>query len=514
MSQELMAGNIKNVVMLMLENRSFDNLFGHLYGAGNPPSRFLPSGTRQEFDGIPDGASNPAFNWLHHVHHYRVEPIPVQRIVSEGRDPSVIPWWDPTEEIVSFLDTGHGVINQLFGNQHKVSVMPPNGTEPGMQGFLQDYWEAEVEYPYGGMDILWTFGRDQLPNLYRVAELGAISDAWFASVPTDTNPNRAFSLCGTSLGRDRNKHISAVEQFHVPTLFNGLSNWAKSCGMYYHDIWQKSVNQCYTQYTFPQSTQGCDEIAPLTTFFTRAAAGTLPSFSYLEPQWGGGINADIELVQGTDLHPPTSVTPGDQFVGQVVSAVANSPQWPNTLLIITFDEHGGNYDHVSPSWRAINPDGRVSSRFNFELFGVRVPAIMISPFIARRTVFRAPMGQPFPFDHTSILSTLMRWCGATDTGFFKRAASAPNFFDVLSLGDEEAADNSAEILKACTAPLPAPECANPVRTSNALFEGIGAASVRWITRTSRSAGEVVAKIEDYRRDPEAFEAALVPPDNP
>jgi phospholipase C len=509
-----LSSKIQNVVMLMLENRSLDNLFGHLYDSTNPPARFLPKGSKPQYDGIPAGATNPVFNWLHELREHHVEPIPVERILADGRDPSVIPWWDPTEEIVSFFGTGHGVINQLFGDQHRVSDLPEYGTVPRMRGFLQDYSEVEAEYPYKGRDILWTFQRHQLPNLYRAAEMGAISDAWFASVPTDTNPNRAFSLCGTSLGRDRNSHISAIEQFDAPTLFNGLSGLGKSCGLYYHDIWRKHLHQCYTQYTFPQSTEGLHEIDNHVKFFTRAADGTLPSFSYLEPQWGGGISADILLVQGQDLHPPTSVNRGDQFVGRVVSALAKSPQWATTLLIITFDEHGGTYDHVGPAWGAVNPDGRVSSRFKFDLFGVRVSTILISPYIAPRTVFRAPLDQPYPFDHTSILSTLMGWAGGSGSAFHKRAAVAPSFAEVLSASDEEAADHAAEIQKACSAPLPAPECPNPVRTSNALFEGIGAASVRWILRTSRSAAEVVRKIEDYRRDPEGFEVALTPPDQP
>lgn len=499
------ASNIKTVVMLMLENRSLDNLFGWLYTDGTQPAHVFPQGSSPQFDGIPPGASNPAFNWLHELREHRVEQVPAEKLRAHGHDPCIIPWWDPTEEILSYFHTGHGVINQLFGDQHRHSEMPPPGTQPRMRGFLQDYWEIEAEYPFEGRDILWTFGREQLPNLYRAAEMGAISDAWFASVPTDTNPNRAFSLCGTSLGRDRDSKNFGIEQFDVPTLFNALAAQGKSCNLYYHQTWANG--QPFTQYTFPQSASVLGTVANIQQFVTDANAGKLAACNYLEPQWGGGIAAGVYMVQGNDLHPPTSVSPGDQFVGDVISTLVNSPQWPNTLLILTFDEHGGTYDHVPPPWGAANPDGHTSPRFNFDLFGVRVPTILISPWIAPRTVFRSPSSTPF--DHTSVISSLMAWCGGDASAFGLRAAAAPTFWDVLS-----DTDSSAQIRDALSAPLPAPPPPVPARTANALFEGMGFASIRWIIKTSRSHAEVVQKIEDYRRDPAAFEAALATPAEP
>lgn len=498
--------NIHNIVMLMLENRSLDNLFGHLYGPNEPFLTFYPQGSRPRYDGIPIGASNPAYDWSGNLWNYPVLPIPIQQLLSQGDDPSIIPWWDPTEEYLSLFGTGRGVLNQIFGTQNMVSVEPPFGTRPGMLGFLQDYWTVETTEAYGGMDILWTFQQEQLPNLYTVARHGAISDAWFASVPSDTNPNRAYSLLGSSLGRESDQ--SPYEQFlNVPTIFNALAGAGKTTGLYYTDIWQ--ANQCYTQYTFPEATGGLHEIGTLARFFTLAAAGTLPAFTYLEPQWGWGISGSIEMRQGTDLHPPTSVTPGDQFVGNVVQALVRSPQWPNTLLIITFDEHGGTYDHVGPAWGAINPDGRRSaSGFDFNRFGVRVPTILFSPWITPRTVFRAPAGSPYPFDHTSFIKTLLGWAGADVSGFFSRMPQAPTFDGLIRKSDSEAADHADAMRKAHDLALAPPAYTRPLRTSNALFEGVGFASVRAILSTSKAPEEVVRKVEAYRRDPEGFAATL------
>jgi phospholipase C len=500
MSMSAMQSNIKNVVMLMLENRSFDNLFGHLYSRDDQV-RIIPQGSMPPyFNGIPPGAYNPAYDWGGTLRNYPVQPIPIDSIKAQGRDPWLIPWSDPTEEFLSFLGTGHGVINQMFGTQNKVSALPPSGTPPQMLGFLQDYWDIETQHPYGGMDILWTFQRDQIPYLYTAALIGSISDAWFSSVPTDTNPNRAFSLCGTSLGRDRNSNIGAVETFDVPTIFNGLAS-KKSCALYYVDDWQGP--QSYTQYTFPQSKDALQEVSSWAKFFERAQAGTLLDFTYLEPKWGGGINADVEMVQGTDLHPPTSVQPGDTVLGLVLSVLTKSPQWPNTLLIITFDEHGGTWDHVGPAWNATPPDNLVSEHgFKFNLFGARVPTILFSPHVPSFTIFRSPAG--VPFDHTSVLKTLMGWSGGDLSQFRKRAQAAPDFSFVFSASDEESADQS-EKMKAALATAPT-ELAMPA--GNKLFEGIGMASVKWILRTSRTPEEIVRKIEDYRLDPEKFEAAL------
>jgi len=500
MSLSAMQSNIKTVVMLMLENRSFDNLFGYLYSSNDKAPRIIPQGSKpQNFNGIPIGASNPAYDSNHDVQYHPVKPIPIDYVSSNNIDPWTIPTVNPTEEFLSPFNTGRGVINQMFGNEEMVSTLPPSGTEPRMLGFLQDYWNFMTDKPFAGQDILWAFQRDQIPWLSTAALTGAISDAWFSSLPSDTNPNRAFSLCGTSLGRDRNRWLSAVETFDIPTIFNGLAP-KKSCALYYADEWQGP--QSYTQYTFPQSVHGLSECASWLKFFERAKAGTLMDFTYLEPKWGG-LNSDLKVVQGTDLHPPTSVRPGDAVLGVILSYLTKSPQWPNTLLIITFDEHGGTYDHVGPSWKATPPDDCVSENgFKFDLFGVRVPTILVSPYVRPFTVFRSPTG--VPFDHTSVLKTLMGWSGGDVNQFRERAKAAPDFSFVLSASDEEAADHSEKIKQAfAEAPT---ELAMPA--DNPLFEGVRRASVKWILATSRTPEEIVRKIEDYRRDPEKFEAAL------
>ena len=123
----------------------------------------------------------------------------------------------------------------------------------------------------------------------------------------------------------------------------------------------------------------------------------MPRFTYLEPKWGygagyrdgsgflcGKLGNLIIGTQGNDYHPPTWMGPGEAFVSEVYSAlIANADAWQGTLLVITFDEHGGTYDHVDPGWGAVTPDQyRGPDGFAFDRYGVRVPTLLISPWVS------------------------------------------------------------------------------------------------------------------------------------
>src|SRR6185369_4077036 len=130
-------------------------------------------------------------------------------------------------------------------------------------------------------------------------------------------------------------------------------------------------------------------------------------------------------------HPNYDVAPGEQLIHDVYYAVRNGKGWNQTLLIVTYDEHGGCYDHVSPPTGAIPPDHTPGEfGFDFKRFGVRVPAVLVSPLIAPGTVFRVPAGT-MPLDHTSVLRTVEnRWGIPALTA---RDASAPDVSAVLTL---------------------------------------------------------------------------------
>jgi phospholipase C len=174
-------------------------------------------------------------------------------------------------------------MNQFFGNQNIIGGLPSSAAgPPAMQGFLQDYTSVS-DGSWDGHDILWTYTPFQANVINSLALKYAVSDRWFCSVPSETNPNRPYSILGTSQGRESNLHWNSEETFQLPTLFNAITA-TRTWGLYFSDQWVGS--QPYTEYTFQNIAQAPNgEIAGLATFFSRAQAGRLPAFTYLEPIW-------------------------------------------------------------------------------------------------------------------------------------------------------------------------------------------------------------------------------------
>ena len=149
------------------------------------------------------------------------------------------------------------------------------------------------------------------------------------------------------------------------------------------------TKQPLTQMDFPDTRSApAANFGMFTDFQRDASSGTLPGFSFLEPEWASG-GPSLE----NDDHPVSSLVNGEGLINQVYRAVRDSPQWSGTLLILTYDEHGGCYDHVPPPGGAIAPDGSQGAQgFDFTRFGVRVPTVLVSPLIPPGTVLRAPRG--------------------------------------------------------------------------------------------------------------------------
>ncbi len=147
-----------------------------------------------------------------------------------------------------------------------------------------------------------------------------------------------------------------------------------------------------------------------------------------------------------DAYPPHDVVAGEQYLYEIWQAVSKSPRWKQTLLIITFDEHGGTYDHVMPPWNAVCPDEKSNPGqlgFTFNRFGVRVPTVVVSPWIQAGTVFRSDTATPY--DHTSVLATLRDWLQIPPEKMLasKRIEAAPTLAQVVNLA--EARDNIPDI---------------------------------------------------------------------
>jgi phospholipase C len=176
-----------------------------------------------------------------------------------------------------------------------------------------------------------------------------------------------------------------------------------------------------------------------------AAAGKLPEYSFIEPRYFA------EPLLGklpNDEHPPHNIVYGEALIAVVYNALRAGPGWPNTLLVITFDEHGGCYDHVAPP-SATPPGGPYPDGFQFGRFGVRVPAVIVSPYVAPGSVLR-PQGK-IPFDHTSIIATLRKLFGFRP--LTARDEAAPDLVQVL--GGEPTNNGPAAVVVPPT-PSPAP----------------------------------------------------------
>jgi phospholipase C len=370
--------SINHIVVLMLENRSFDHMLGFLY-----PGKATPDG--QAFEGLTGDETNPDASGT---------PISVFPITSATPNAYFMPGADPGE--------GYEPTNsQLFGVTTAPAQEPPPATSN--QGFVKDFAytlaretkERPKEMILGtrASDIMGCFTPEMLPILSGLARGFAVCDHWFGSAPTETMPNRAFACAATSQGHmDDHTH-----SFAVGTIFGALGQAGENWRIYGHD--QASL----TRKTFPDTRAASDDhFGEFSDFQVAAAGGSLPAFTFLEPAFGGpGEN---------DQHPVSDVALGERLIHDVYYALRNGPGWNQTLLIITYDEHGGCYDHVAPPWKAIAPDNsRGEFGFDFKRFGPRVPSVLVSPWIARGTVFRVPAGAT-PLDHTAILKTVeARW---------------------------------------------------------------------------------------------------------
>lgn len=423
-----MRQQIDHVVYLMLENRGFDHALGYLYHRKDTPANVIHDDPGTPFDGVPDPAPRlpRQASFYNNPKNYDgpwISPRPAKG----GK--CCFPTADPGEQYAD-------VLQQLYGPPR----LPELKERYQNLGFYLDWQDHRGEAKK--KEIMVCNTARELPVLHGLARSFSVSDLYFSSVPTQTNPNRAFSLAGTSLGRVINEGPMGVGRpFNVKTtLFNAFEqkgvSWATFAPEPWYGAWLNGHPlQSYTRYMFTplqQFPMDSPKFRPHHEFLARARAGDLPAFSYLEPTFIG----NQLFTPVSSYHPPSSLAQGERFLLEIYDAVRSSPQWERTLLIVNFDEHGGTYDHV-PTPNAIAPDTS-RSYFTFTRYGVRVPLLLISPWIADGTVFRA-QNSKLPLDHTSIIATLCDWqgidcrdpAGDASRDFGARTAQAPGVAHAL-----------------------------------------------------------------------------------
>lgn len=235
------------------------------------------------------------------------------------------------------------------------------------------------------------YAPDRLPALHRLGRDFTVCDHWFSSLPGPTWPNRFFALSGTSSGRvlmPEGLKAPRLEEFVAQTqdtLFDRLDEAGKSWKIYYYDF---PISLLFTHQRRAKNLQRYHLIKHL--FDDIANEANFPQFVFIEPKYmGAGQNDD---------HPPHNVFKAQKLIADVYNAIRSSPAlWASTLLVVTYDEHGGFYDHVEPP-AAVPPDDH-REEWTFDRLGVRVPALLVSPWVGRRV-------EHTQFDHTSLLRYL------------------------------------------------------------------------------------------------------------
>jgi phospholipase C len=252
------------------------------------------------------------------------------------------------------------------------------------------------------------------PFYYSMARVFPIGDRYFSPILGQTYPNRRYLISATSLGMV-NDQTNLVTQYPPNgTIFDKLDAVKVSWRDYYSTT---STTELYLELYVNNVGK---KVLPIDEFFKDAKAGTLPGFSLVEPNYNTQSEED-----------PQNIVVGEQFAAKVIDAVMNGPGWPHTMLIWTYDEHGGYYDHVPPP-PALAPDDirpdvpKGESRYNgFAQYGFRVPLSVVSPYARRDYVSHHVM------DHTSICALAeAKWNMPAMT---YRDANAWNMLDMLDL---------------------------------------------------------------------------------
>ena len=318
-------------------------------------------------------------------------------------------------------DPGEGYANtnsQLFG-----SGKPPSPPVATNSGFVTNF-DAAITYDQRSdrtviagttaANIMGIFPPSALPVLSGLAKGFAVCDHWYSSVPTETFPNRAFACAGTSQG-----HMNdATASYTVQSIFGLMTAHNLSWKIYGYDA------EPLTRANYPDTVNAHRRLASASSPTSRPTPrpGRCPPTPSSSRAGGRPATASTRT---------TTSPSARRFIQQVYEALRSGPGWDQTLLIITYDEHGGCYDHVPPPSGAVPPDTSVGEfGFDFTRFGIRVPAVLVSPLIAAGTIYRVPAGTT-PIDHTSVLKTIeVRWGLPALTA---RDAAAPDLGGVLTL---------------------------------------------------------------------------------
>lgn len=389
---------ISNIFVLMLENRSFDHMLGFSGISGTD----AVSGKTRSVNGLTGKESNK----------FKGNEFPV----TQPADPMM-----PVDPGHEFTDT----LIQLCGPG---ATYQPGGSYPAIDnsGFVNNY-ASHASNKFG--DIMKCFKADQLRVLNALAKNFALCDGWFASMPGPTFPNRFFACAASSGGLDHSPTAGEILTWET------IAGFRFPNGSIFDALSQKFATgwRIYAGDNFPLAAalKGIHhaDVHSFRNFATDIGNANYPwHYTWIEPNYGDITGGTYK--GGNSQHPLDGVTQGEALIKATYEAIRNSPHWNSSLLIVTWDEHGGFYDHAQPQ-RAVPPgDTQPGSKYNqfgftFDRSGVRVPAVIVSPLIPANTVDNRK------YDHASIPATVEAAFGLQP--LTARDAAANNVLLLLSL---------------------------------------------------------------------------------
>jgi phospholipase C len=381
-----MPTQIQRLVVLMLENRSFDHMLGFLK-RGNPAI---------------DGLNGDEWNFAADE---RAPNVTVSPDAGDVEDLNP----DPNHEFAH-------VSNQIS------STGDPVGN-PDMKGFVLDYFTVRSGAAHAEK-IMKCFTPETLPVLSTLAKSYAVCDRWFASVPGSTIPNRLF-VHGASSGGSLTQDV-VLAPFMVHTIFESFdATTPHDFAIYTAGSSILLANRWLIEHQ--------DKFRDYTQFVFDATHGNLPAYTFIEPTY----DDDGEGGFANSQHPDFPVDHGEALIREIYNALTKSPDWKSTLFLIIYDEHGGIFDHVAPPVLTRDPrfadlpDVQHSGPpdvFDFTRLGVRVPAVLVSPCIPPNTVLHDRN-----YEHSSVVATVRKLFCPNSQPLNWREAQAPTFDDVLTL---------------------------------------------------------------------------------
>jgi len=377
---------LKHIVVLMMENRSFDHMLGSLK-AVDP-----------QIDGV-DGTQ-----WNPNTMGNKVHVQPLAEFQSQ-LDP------DPNHHFPA-------VDLQIFGDNQGAERVA------NMQGFVKSYYQQREDVGHS-QKIMYYFPDDKLPVLTSLATNFAVFNRWFASIPGPTICNRAFAHYGTSFGQ------VGMNMFYPrgKSIYERLQDGGRTAKLYYFDQASSTMEVVNLLQHQPHLFGTYDQ------FLADCKSGTLSDYSFIEPNYTDHDNDDGAQL-ACDQHPDHNVQAGELFIAAVYNAIRSNPDlWTSTALLLVYDEHGGIYDHVPPppctpdGYSAGPADTGLNYTFHFDRLGVRVPAVLISPWVPKGLVVPSER----VFEHASIPNTVTRhFLGGNAIGT-AREQNSETFLDLLSL---------------------------------------------------------------------------------